>query len=75
MPGRCGGGHNVRPHEVVADWESLDEQARFDMFSRALLQLCNDDAMEARSLWGELESLRSRSGGLRQPWPRHFQHA
>jgi hypothetical protein len=53
----------------------LDEQSRFDLFSRALLELSNGDETEARSLWIELESLRSRSAGLRHSMRRRFQPA
>lgn len=75
MPGRRDQGAGSRSQEIVASWEMLDEQSRFEVFSRALLQWCNDDEKEARSLWVELETLRYRSSGLRQSLEHHLQTA
>ena len=54
----------LRTHEIVASWERLDEQARFELFAHALLDWCGEDEDAARSLWTELETLRCRNGGL-----------
>lgn len=75
MPGMRGQEGAMRSRRIVASWDILDEQSRFEMFSRALLRWCGDDEKEARSLWVELETLRYRSGGFRQSLQHDLQTA
>ncbi len=66
-------GMMARSHQIVANWEMLDEQERFELFAEALLRWCGKDEEAARTLWVELESLRSRTGAMPNPWPRRGQ--